>query len=75
MDTLTRFTLSVRKGYRPVSYHNWGHAFAVAHSICVIMKMASDIFTWEEVHVPLTLYLFVGFVSLFVCLFDKETSC
>lgn len=54
MDTLARFTLSVRKGYRPVSYHNWAHAFSVAHCMCVIMKMASDVFTCEEVHVPLT---------------------
>lgn len=48
MDTLARFTLSVRKGYRPVSYHNWAHAFSVAHCMCVIMKMASDVFTCEE---------------------------
>lgn len=54
MDTLARFTLSVRKGYRPVAYHNFSHAFAVAHSMCVIMKMASDIFTCEE---KIALYL------------------
>ncbi|KAL9969158.1 hypothetical protein ACROYT_G021335 [Oculina patagonica] len=54
METLIRFTLTVRKGYRPVAYHNWGHAFAVAHSMCVIMKLASEIFTWEE---KIALYL------------------
>lgn len=54
METLIRFTLTVRKGYRTVAYHNWGHAFAVAHSMCVIMKMASEVFTWEE---KIALYL------------------
>lgn len=68
MDTLARFTLSVRKGYRPVAYHNFSHAFAVAHSMCVIMKMASDIFTCEEVHPLASIY---GFL-FFVCLFAKE---
>lgn len=54
METLVRFTLTVRKGYRGVAYHNWGHAFAVAHSMCVLMKMASEVFTWEE---KIALYL------------------
>lgn len=68
MDTLIRFTLSVRKGYRPVAYHNWAHAFAVAHSMCVIMKMASDIFTCEEVRYTLNLVVFVNRFCLFVCM-------
>ena len=50
MDTLIRFTLTVRKGYRPVAYHNWAHAFSVAHSMYVIIKMAAEVFTLEEVH-------------------------
>lgn len=66
MDTLARFTLSVRKGYRPVAYHNFSHAFAVAHSMCVIMKMASDIFTCEEVHPLASIYGFL-FFCLLVC--------
>ena len=49
LDTLIRFTLTVRKGYRPVAYHNWAHAFSVAHSMCIVMKEAAGIFTWEEV--------------------------
>lgn len=64
METLVRFTLTVRKGYRGVAYHNWGHAFAVAHSMCVLMKMASEVFTWEEVFVYLSIlfcnYAFCG---------------
>ncbi|CAG9825144.1 unnamed protein product [Phaedon cochleariae] len=30
-DTLARFILYARKGYRDVPYHNWQHAFSVAH--------------------------------------------
>ncbi|KAL1491353.1 hypothetical protein ABEB36_011962 [Hypothenemus hampei] len=30
-DNLARFILYVRKGYRDVPYHNWSHAFSVAH--------------------------------------------
>lgn len=71
MDTLARFTLSVRKGYRPVAYHNFSHAFAVAHSMCVIMKMASDIFTCEEVHPLTSIYGFCLFFCLLE-LFAKE---
>lgn len=54
LDALIRFTLTVRKGYRPVAYHNWAHAFSVAHSMCIVMKEAAGIFTWEE---KIALYL------------------
>ncbi|KAK7503866.1 hypothetical protein BaRGS_00004989, partial [Batillaria attramentaria] len=30
-DTLARFLLMVRKGYRNPPYHNWMHAYSVAH--------------------------------------------
>jgi len=30
-DMLYRFTLTVRKNYRRVPYHNWVHGFSVAH--------------------------------------------
>ncbi|XP_070198200.1 cGMP-dependent 3',5'-cyclic phosphodiesterase-like isoform X2 [Littorina saxatilis] len=30
-DTLARFLLMVKKGYRNPPYHNWMHAFSVAH--------------------------------------------
>ncbi|KAK2152627.1 hypothetical protein LSH36_324g02051 [Paralvinella palmiformis] len=35
-ETLTKFVLMVRKGYRDPPYHNWAHAFAVAH-FCYLM--------------------------------------
>ncbi|CAD5221214.1 unnamed protein product [Bursaphelenchus xylophilus] len=40
--TLARFILMVQKGYRDVPYHNWSHAFAVAHFcylLCRIQKV------------------------------------
>ena len=49
LDPLIRFILTVRKGYRPVAYHNWSHAFSVAHTMAVIIKGSSDVFTCEEV--------------------------
>ena len=36
--TLARFTLMVRKGYRDPPYHNWTHAFAVAHYSYLLIK-------------------------------------
>lgn len=54
LDPLIRFMLTVRKGYRPVAYHNWSHAFSVAHTMAVIMRGASEVFTWEE---KIALYL------------------
>ncbi|GIY49264.1 dual 3',5'-cyclic-AMP and -GMP phosphodiesterase 11, partial [Caerostris extrusa] len=37
-DILCRWLLSVRKNYRPVSYHNWRHAFNVAQMMFAILK-------------------------------------
>ncbi|CAL1294152.1 unnamed protein product [Larinioides sclopetarius] len=36
IDTLAKFVLMVKKGYRDPPYHNWMHAFAVAH-FCYLM--------------------------------------
>ncbi|XP_071964651.1 probable 3',5'-cyclic phosphodiesterase pde-5 isoform X3 [Antedon mediterranea] len=46
---LCRFVLTVRKNYRHVPYHNWTHAFSVAHTVYTIIKK-SDInnFTFLE---------------------------
>ncbi|KAL5022127.1 hypothetical protein ScPMuIL_001282 [Solemya velum] len=38
MNVLARFTLTVRKNYRPVPYHNWDHAFSVANTMYTIIK-------------------------------------
>ncbi|XP_041484110.1 probable 3',5'-cyclic phosphodiesterase pde-5 isoform X2 [Lytechinus variegatus] len=37
-DELCRFILTVRKNYRRVPYHNWTHAFSVAHSVYTMIK-------------------------------------
>eukprot|EP00105_Crassostrea_gigas_P020118 XP_011438818.1 PREDICTED: cGMP-dependent 3',5'-cyclic phosphodiesterase isoform X3 [Crassostrea gigas] len=37
-DTLVRFVLMVKKGYRNPPYHNWTHAFAVAHFCFLCIK-------------------------------------
>lgn len=37
-DTLARFILMVKKGYRNPPYHNWMHAFAVAHFCYLCIK-------------------------------------
>jgi len=39
--TLARFLLMVQKGYRDVPYHNWGHAFAVAHFCFLLLRMST----------------------------------
>ncbi|KAK3593544.1 hypothetical protein CHS0354_018625 [Potamilus streckersoni] len=45
MEKLCRFVLTVRKNYRPLSYHNWEHGFHVAHTIWCIIQSHLDIFT------------------------------
>ncbi|KAF8792891.1 putative 3' like protein [Argiope bruennichi] len=37
-DSLVRFTLTVRKNYRRVPYHNWSHGFCVANSAYVVIR-------------------------------------
>jgi cAMP and cAMP-inhibited cGMP 3',5'-cyclic phosphodiesterase 10 len=49
MDTLIKFTLTVRKNYRPVPYHNWAHAFSVAHAMYTVVKTTSNVFSPLEV--------------------------
>eukprot|EP00057_Strongylocentrotus_purpuratus_P010920 XP_011665394.1 PREDICTED: probable 3',5'-cyclic phosphodiesterase pde-5 [Strongylocentrotus purpuratus] len=44
-DELCRFILTVRKNYRRVPYHNWTHAFSVAHSVyTMIMTGQGQVF-------------------------------
>uniref|UniRef100_A0A2C9JI08 Phosphodiesterase n=1 Tax=Biomphalaria glabrata TaxID=6526 RepID=A0A2C9JI08_BIOGL len=38
LEDLMRFTLTVRKNYRSVPYHNWSHAFSVAHSMFTVLQ-------------------------------------
>ncbi|XP_045160110.2 probable 3',5'-cyclic phosphodiesterase pde-5 isoform X3 [Mercenaria mercenaria] len=48
MDSLVRFTLTVRKNYRNVPYHNWDHAFSVAHAMYTVVKSSKHRFTPQE---------------------------
>ncbi|XP_065061880.1 probable 3',5'-cyclic phosphodiesterase pde-5 isoform X2 [Rhopilema esculentum] len=40
MDVVSRFILTVRKNYRRVPYHNWTHAFNVAHCMFCCIKFS-----------------------------------
>ena len=39
VQLLCRFTLSVRKNYRSVTYHNWRHAFNVTQTMFCMLKV------------------------------------
>lgn len=41
LETLCRFTLRVKKGYRDNPYHNWTHAFSVFHMAYTLVKNLS----------------------------------
>lgn len=46
---LIRFTLTIRKNYRNVPYHNWSHGFSVANTMYTLIKRTSDVFRPIEV--------------------------
>lgn len=46
---LIRFTLTVRKNYRRVPYHNWTHGFSVANTMYSIIKKSDGAFRPNEV--------------------------
>lgn len=48
MEQLCRFTITVRKNYRDIAYHNWDHGFHVAHSLWCMMHSSPGIFTKFE---------------------------
>lgn len=48
IDELRRFVLTVKKNYRDVPYHNWTHAFAVAHSMYLVIRSGNEKFTALE---------------------------
>lgn len=39
LQTMCNFILTVKKNYRPVTYHNWRHAFNVAQSMFTLLKV------------------------------------
>ncbi|GBL86193.1 putative 3',5'-cyclic phosphodiesterase pde-5 [Araneus ventricosus] len=47
-DSLLRFTLTVRKNYRRVPYHNWTHGFCVANSANVVLRKSGVFKPLEE---------------------------
>ncbi|KAG8332320.1 hypothetical protein J6590_024518 [Homalodisca vitripennis] len=47
-NSLIKFTLTVKKNYRRVPYHNWTHGFSVANSMYAIMKHSQGTFTFIE---------------------------
>ena len=51
LDELRRFVLTVRKNYRRVPYHNWTHAFAVAHCMYTVIRSNEGMFDTLEVNI------------------------
>lgn len=49
--TMVRFTMTVRKNYRPIPYHNWDHGFSVAHSMYYLLTAGNHSFSNLEVSV------------------------
>jgi len=47
-EKLCRFTLTVRRNYRNIAYHNWEHGFHVAHSLWCMIRENPGIFTKFE---------------------------
>lgn len=50
-SSLIRFTLTVKKNYRRVPYHNWTHGFSVANTMYTIIKKSDSAFRPNEVSV------------------------
>lgn len=48
-NSLIKFTLTVKKNYRRVPYHNWTHGFAVANCMYSIIKHSENTFHPNEV--------------------------
>lgn len=47
--SLARFTLTIKKNYRRVPYHNWTHGFSVANTMYTVIKNSEDAFRPIEV--------------------------
>lgn len=47
--SLARFTLTIKKNYRRVPYHNWTHGFSVANTMYTVIKRSEDAFRPIEV--------------------------
>lgn len=49
VKTLLRFSLTIKKNYRRVPYHNWTHGFSVANTMYTIIRKTKDVFRPVEV--------------------------
>lgn len=49
VKTLLRFSLTIKKNYRRVPYHNWTHGFSVANTMYTILRKTKDAFRPVEV--------------------------
>ncbi|XP_046854037.1 cGMP-dependent 3',5'-cyclic phosphodiesterase-like isoform X2 [Xenia sp. Carnegie-2017] len=56
-ETLVRFVLMVKKGYRDLPYHNWTHAFTVSHFCYLLLKYLKKIDCFSDLEI---LSLFVS---------------
>ena len=65
MTNLMKFTLTVRKNYRQVPYHNWAHAFSVAHAMYTVIKTTQNTFDPIEVS-NLEVYFQFFFTYIFI---------
>uniref|UniRef100_A0A8D2NE85 Phosphodiesterase n=1 Tax=Zonotrichia albicollis TaxID=44394 RepID=A0A8D2NE85_ZONAL len=50
-QTLTRFCLMVKKGYRDPPYHNWMHAFSVSHFCYLLYKNLELVNYLEDIEI------------------------
>ncbi|XP_061185822.1 cGMP-specific 3',5'-cyclic phosphodiesterase-like isoform X2 [Saccostrea echinata] len=57
LEVMCRWTLSVKKNYRPVTYHNWRHAFNVTQTMFTILYTGGMIKKFDSLEV---LALLVG---------------
>ncbi|XP_050695412.1 dual 3',5'-cyclic-AMP and -GMP phosphodiesterase 11A-like isoform X2 [Eriocheir sinensis] len=55
--TLLRWLITVKRNYRNVTYHNWRHAFNVAHNMFALLKSCNLMSSFEDVE---CLAMFVG---------------
>ncbi|XP_056005407.1 cGMP-specific 3',5'-cyclic phosphodiesterase-like isoform X2 [Ostrea edulis] len=51
LEVMCRWTLSVKKNYRPVTYHNWRHAFNVTQTMFTILYTGGMIKKFEGLEV------------------------
>lgn len=66
-NSLARFTLTIKKNYRRVPYHNWTHGFSVANTMYTVIKHSEDAFRPIEVSLDIE--------NLLKFRFDSRNEC